>query len=192
MDEEREEGEEGLVVQLLKAFRAQKWDAAREVCERLGPSLTFWLARSFGVPAERAEGIANDVLSEMFVRRDDVEDPKRGQGYVRTVLFRMVQSLRRAQKRARGRGELTEDIADPRSSATVEEMVATDDLFWSVYEVLDARQQTVFVLRYAGLTNEEIAQRLGLSVRTVKRAAAEIRRKAEPLIRPENETRPGR
>lgn len=135
---------------------------------------------------------AEDVAQEAFVsawRNRDAYDP--GRGSVRSWLLaivrhRAIDALRRGAGRDRGWEQLEDhDHADPSAADPSIEAGRGDEarIVRRALRALPSEQAVVLTLAYfAGLTQTEIAERVGLPLGTVKgRARAGLRRLAGEL-----------
>lgn len=116
---------------------------------------------------------AADLLQEGLVRLrgawSRVQNKKDPEGYVRVTMARLHVSIWRRRRRERLTGE------PPERGYTEQRFEAAhgDSGLWQALATLPRRQRAVLVLRYyEGLSDSEIAERLGISTGTVRSQAS--------------------
>jgi len=117
---------------------------------------------------DRAE--AEDIASETFVRvwtmRDDIRLPT-----VKAYLFTIVRNLHRQGWRRRARRSSLDDAltdSSPGPHAQTESRVALAQVLAALQELPEADRAAVLMRAQDGMTYEEIATALGLSLAAVK------------------------
>jgi RNA polymerase sigma factor (TIGR02999 family) len=163
----------GPITELIQ--RVQKGDekARNELWEQLYPLLRQKAAAM--IRLDEVGGVArpSDILQGAFVQllaREKMgwNDSRHLMRYATTVMRNLITDLARGQlKRARAGVPIDDELG----------LVMSDDLSWidvdealQQLEEINAEATRVVELRaYAGLSNEEIAENLGISLATVKR-----------------------
>ncbi len=114
---------------------------------------------------------AEDVVQDAFVRlhgRLHRVTPGKEPAYLRSIVLNGARShLRQTQRRGRPRGTGPETTAPPAETSGLERH--RDDVVLRAVRGLSPRQRSVLLLRfYVGLTEQEVAETLGISVGSVK------------------------
>ena len=151
-----------------------------------GRWLSGWLVRRTAC-RDRADDLAHDTFCRLLERESlpILDDPRR---YLATVARRLlVDDVRRRElERAYLTALAAEDIEDLRTPERVLEAVQLLDGLVRLLDELPASTREAFLLRRLdGLSHEEIARRLGVSLRTVKRRVAEAYQRCYLLAYPE-------
>jgi RNA polymerase sigma-70 factor (ECF subfamily) len=153
---------------LAHALLSRDSRAPKEAWVRFRPIVRAIVARRLGPDAE-VEDLTQEIFYRVFARIGTLRNPNALRSFVASFAFRAVKWERR-RRRARRHFELTSDGVIPDH--------AVDDslryAFWDAFRVCDKlrrRKRDVILLRHVhGMTLEETAEALGLSVATVKRA----------------------
>jgi RNA polymerase sigma factor (TIGR02999 family) len=173
-----ESGSRGDITQLLAAVRLGRADAAAELAERVFDNLRR-IARG-RLRHERPNhtlqptALVNEVFMQL-VSQNDMNWQNRAHFFgvaaqlMRRILIDYARTVK-AQKRGGGMGRLESlDVDVPGQVVNIEEVLSVDEALKHL-EKIDPRQSRVVELRYfAGMTEEEVAEVLQVSVRTVKR-----------------------
>ncbi len=159
--------------------------------EERGRALRAQLAEQF--PERPAEGIEDAVQTACKCFLDEAEgisDPAAAYTWIRTTAYHaLVRELNR-QKRViavnPSAGAL--EMAAPEQPGPLEELIALEDeadldvLLSEFAESLPARRREILVLWGEGHNRPEIASRLGISERVVKRAIEEMMQRARVVL----------
>jgi RNA polymerase sigma factor (sigma-70 family) len=140
----------------------------------------------------RSADLASDVLHETYLRLDGISEI----GTLRSpkaYLFRIALNIANDRRRAESR-RLTVDEVDclldipddrPDAARVIEDRSEVDLLRRAIAELPERRRQVLTLSRIEGMPNREIAQRLGVTVRTVETDLKQaIEHCAERLKRP--------
>ena len=162
-------------VSLARALLSRNRWAPKEAWVRFRPVVQAIVVRGLGRNAE-IEDLTQEIFCRLFARIGTLQKPEALRQFVASFAIRMVKwEHRRRHKRARVTLTTTGTIPD----CPVEDPLRHD--FWDACRLCDKllpRQRNVMFLRHLeGMTVMEIAQALGLSVATIKRAlqAAQLR-----------------
>lgn len=131
--------------------------------------LREWLRRQLGC-AEQAADLAHDTFLRVLDReRQQIDSPR---AYLRTIAGGLLVDHFRRRSLERAYLETLALLPEP-ETITLEEREIILEALYRIDAMLDrlpSAVRTVFLLsQLDGLTYEQIAQRLGISVRTVKR-----------------------
>lgn len=131
----------------------------------------FAMALKMGLSREDAEGVIQDVFIAIWDQRKTIRLDLSFNAFVLTIAKRSIISTIR-KNISRSRREASLKYMTPASSSQTEEYVIFKEMITEAREQIEKlpkRQQQIFMLsKEQGLTNDEIAQRLGLSKRTVE------------------------
>lgn len=116
-----------------------------------------------------AEEVVQDVFMYVWDRKADTEDSTR----VRALLYRAARNkaIDRLRSRRTRQRLLTAEALPQRESVTPANQLEHDELLRAVQRAIEAlpeRAGLVYTLSRKGLTYEEIAESLGISVKTVE------------------------
>ena len=137
-----------------------------EVFERYGVELTRFATSLVG-PSEAQDTVSDAMVRAMWSRGWDRVDNKRA------YLYRAVTSQAKMHHRATSRRRTRESEA---ARMVVGSISAPDIDLWDALERLNVPQRAViFLVYWEDLTEVEVAQRLGISERTVRRRLAHAR-----------------
>lgn len=168
---------------LLRRFATGDAVAAQVLIERLAPRALRLAGRLL---SDRAE--AEDVTQEAMLRLWQIAPDWREEGGAKpsTWLHRVVANLATDRLRRR-RSVALDDIDEPPDSAALplEVMIAADraQALDAALQTLPERQRAAVVLRHIeGMTNPEIAARLGIGVEAVESLTARGKRKLSALL----------
>jgi RNA polymerase sigma-70 factor, ECF subfamily len=172
--------------QLVEATRAGKPWAREALFKRHFATATRIAWRI--APGGDAEDVAQDALVEALLNIKKLTVPAAFVGWLRGIVVRIVsQRLRRRRMLHRlGFVDSPDDIAmnEVGSHEAPPEVRIELSQVYSVLYTLTVQQRVAFTLsRVEGLTNEELAEALGVSVATAKRRLAEA---VETVARLEN------
>lgn len=167
----------GEITALLGDVRAGKRDALDRLLDAVYPAIRTIAAHLLRSEPQditlQSTDLAHEALLRLFLEQD-VEMKDRSHlialagRQMRRILIEQARA-RLAQRRGAGapHGELPVEIDDPGQDMT--SLVELDDLLEQL-AAADARAAEVVELRFfAGLSREEVAARLGVTVRTVQR-----------------------
>ena len=119
-----------------------------------------------------AEDVVQDAFVALHRKADSIRDPDAALGYLRTSVLNLARSVIRKRQVARKHLK----VAEPEATAGADHDVMLRDehrATIAAVRALPRRQSEVLVLRYwAGLSEREIAQTLGISAGSVKSAAS--------------------
>lgn len=157
-------------VELARALQSGQAWAVSEVWHRLAPMVLAMSERCLGSRAE-AEDVTQEVFYHVFRKANTLRDPESLRAFVYSFAIRILKSELR---RRRVRAWLTFGDVPSSSHPVAAPDVELRDLLARFYRLLDrlsARDRLVFVLRrIEGMTAEEIAAHMAISVSTVKRS----------------------
>ena len=151
-----------------------------------GRWLSGWLVRRT-VCRERADDLAHDTFCRLLERENlpSLDDPRR---YLVTVARRLLvddvrrRELERAYLAALAAGDL-EDLRTP--ERVLEAVQLLDGLVGLLAQLPVSTREAFLLRRLEGLSHAEIAQRMDISLRTVKRRVADAYRRCYLLAYPE-------
>jgi RNA polymerase sigma-70 factor (sigma-E family) len=129
-----------------------------------------------------AEDVVQDAFISLHRKVDSLRDPDAALAYVRTSVVNLSRSVLRRRHVARKHLK----VAEPEATAAADHDVLLRDehraTLAAVHD-LPQRQQEVLILRYwSGLSEQEIARTLGISVGSVKSAASRARAALERVL----------
>ncbi len=131
----------------------------------------FYTCLKSGLSREDAEGICQEVFIKIWEKRTDIKEDLSISGYLFTITKNQILKLLRSEAYALALKKYWKTTHEE-ASAITEHEILTKDLEKTVYSYirqLPEKQQEVLMLKVMeGLTNDEIAERLGLSKRTVE------------------------
>jgi RNA polymerase sigma factor (sigma-70 family) len=128
-----------------------------------------------GAKADEADGLTADTLASMLPRWDSIEVPA---AWARDRLIRNLLNLRKSEtaRRIRQGKYVASQYLPPHNQDDVwADPHAVDDLLG----ILTDNQRTIVRHLISGLTQHEIAELLGRSYASVRRALSDIRRRLE-------------
>jgi RNA polymerase sigma-70 factor, ECF subfamily len=157
--------------------------AQRVAWDRYAPTVYRLAHRALG-STEDARDVMQDTLACVFAKAGTIDKPDSLKAFVMSVMIRTLKyELRRRRMRRWLVLSKTGELPD---AATSEPDHASRQLLRRFYDVLDtlgAEMRLVFVLRrIEGLTLEEVAETMGLSLATVKRRLALATEKLSVLL----------
>lgn len=188
---ERESGE---FERWLDGLRAGEEAAVREFCARYGEQLERVAARHIAPGLRRRVGPESVVQSACvsFLRRarrgdyrlDDGEDLWR---LLCAITLRKVREQARFHMRQRRGLDRERDGAAggerPAPAPPPDEALAIAEELERLLGGLDEDERRLVDWKLQGLTNAEVAERMGCTERTVRRSMASLRERLEPLAR---------
>lgn len=153
---------------LLAALSQGDEEAFDAVFRNYYPKIKFFATRLCDDEAE-GENIAQDLFMQLWIRRDRLTDIQHLENYIYTMAKRAsFEQIRRSLRRQRVRldtpAEASDDALD--DELHCKELMAR--IRQEVERMPKQRRRIFLMSRYEGLTNEQIAQELGLSKRTVE------------------------
>jgi len=170
------ESSPGDVTRLLQAMRSGDEKAEAELMRLIHPELRKLAARC--LRAERPDHTlqATELVNEVYLRLLGHTRDLQNRAHFRAVAAHAMRNIlvdharaRHARKRGGDMVRIDLDAAGLGVSATDERVLALDEAL-SRLSQWDPRQARVVQLRFfGGMTDEEIAEVLGMSTRTVKR-----------------------
>lgn len=168
---------------LVARLRNDNKDAFRSLYDRYGKKIYYFSLRYLG-NKEEAEDLVQTVFTNIWINRKMLDESREIRSYIFQSAANFVYNIiKKRSVRARF-AETKVREGEPSSDEPFEAVVAHDlqETLNSIIEGLPDQQKEVFRLsRTAHLTNEEIGQKLGISVRTVEnhlyRALKYIRKK---------------
>jgi RNA polymerase sigma-70 factor (ECF subfamily) len=146
------------------------------------------LERALG-PEGEAEDLTQDVFLRTFSSLPALRDVEALRSFIYSVALRTLRwELRRRRVRRILRLSDTGRLPDLPVRAVDSESRQILSRFYQLLENLTVNDRTVFVLRHMeGLKLEEIAQRLGVSLATVKRRASRASTEVSSLVEADGE-----
>ena len=136
--------------------------------KQLFPSLTYYAYKFL-----KDYDLAKDIVHEAFVKLWDNRKKIDTEGNVKSYLYRSVHNLClnhiRDNKRLQSTEDMLEADVDPVDFNYQVETEELEQAIINAIEELPPKMKQVFILsRYDGLKYKEIAERLGISVKTVE------------------------
>jgi RNA polymerase sigma-70 factor, ECF subfamily len=152
---------------------------AEGVYERFDGDLRRFVRRRVGDP-DAAEDVLQDVYLKIHSRIGTLEDEEKVAAWVYAIARNAVRDFYRARRPAAELGEIPEEPPDPEA----EELGA--DLARSVGTFLDGlapeHRQALRLTEYEGLTQRELADRLGISVSGAKSRVQRARTRLKAML----------
>jgi len=144
--------------------------------------LCFFAEQLMGDMAE-AEDIVKDSYLKLWNRHSDFDHPKSIKGFLYTTTRNACLNYLRHQKVKDHFQQEMRYLDDQRGDELVLQQMIRTELLQSIYQEIEKlpekRQQVFRMVYFDGLKNEEIAEKMGISVFTVKehkaRALAQLR-----------------
>lgn len=131
----------------------------------------FYTCIKSGVSREDAEGICQEVFIKIWEKRTHIKDELSISGYLFTITKNQILKLLRSEAYALALKKYWQYTYEEASTTAEEEILSKDleETIMTYIRQLPDKQQEIFLLKVLeGLTNDEIAERLGLSKRTVE------------------------
>ncbi len=131
----------------------------------------FYTCLKSGLTREDAEGICQEVFIKIWEKRADIREDLSISGYLFTITKNQILKLLRSEAYALALKKYWQFTHNEASSTAEEEILTKDleEMVMSYISQLPDKQQEVLLLKILeGLTNDEIAEKLGLSKRTVE------------------------
>lgn len=131
----------------------------------------FYTCLKSGLTREDAEGICQEVFIKIWEKRADIREDLSISGYLFTITKNQILKLLRSEAYALALKKYWQFTYNEASSTAEEEILTKDleEIVMSYIRQLPDKQQEVLLLKILeGLTNDEIAEKLGLSKRTVE------------------------
>lgn len=187
------------IASYFRKLEADEHDAAEFLCQVFYEKLAAIARRQFGAFPLRVideYAIANEVLQSFHMRAKQGEfasvrdDSELLMTLSQLTRDRVIDAIRRqtAQKRGGGRtrGNSVFSPTDSRRNGGFDQFpankespssreIATEQLRQLLEKLTASDLRTILVLRYAGFTNEEIADQMKLSIATIERKRRRIR-----------------
>lgn len=161
---------------LVVAARAgEEW--AREALCRRHARLVLGLAHRLLGRDDEADDLAQESFAQALASLDSLAEPQAFVGWMKSIVVRTAHKLvrRRALMRRFGLGRGAEAIDHERfvSPDAPPDVRAELRAVYAIIEALPARERIALVLRRVeGLSHEDVAERLDVSLSTAKRLAA--------------------
>ncbi len=198
--------DEGSVTRIIRKMQGGDQDGANFLWERFYCRLKFLVKDKLGTQLgalSDEEDVALQSLSELFQGLLDGKYPSLDSRdafwrLLVTVSFRnVIDEINRENRQKRGGGKVYPESSfskfDDESAALFEKIASTTqapDVQMMVTErctqllesLSDEQLQAIAIMRTAGSTNQEIADALGLSLRSVERRLSDIRRSWSELV----------
>jgi len=168
---------------LVRAFgNGESW-AARAIWQRHAPMVFRLLERALG-PNGDAEDLTQDVFLTTFARLPTLRDAEALRSFIYSIALRILEwELRRRRVRRVLRLSDNGRLPDMPVRGTDTEARQVLARFYVLLERLRVNDRAAFVLRYMeGLTLEETAERMGVSLATVKRWVGRASRQVSALV----------
>jgi RNA polymerase sigma-70 factor (ECF subfamily) len=131
-------------------------------------------------PEEDCEDIAQEVFLKVLPRLNTLVDPSAFGGWVAAVTVSVVRMRLRKRRWLRrigwGRGEAIDPDELVSRDAPEAARIQLQDLYRAVARMGDEERMALVLQRVEGLELSEVAQRMGISVATVKRRVAAAER----------------
>lgn len=153
---------------LLAALSQGDEEAFDAVFRNYYPKIKFFATRLCGDEAE-GENIAQDLFMQLWIRRDRLTDIQHLENYIYTMAKRAsFEQIRRSLRRRRVRLDTPAEASDDALDDELHCKELMERIRQEVERMPKQRRRIFLMSRYEGLTNEQIAQELGLSKRTVE------------------------
>jgi RNA polymerase sigma-70 factor (ECF subfamily) len=119
-----------------------------------------------------AQDITQTVFIKIWEKRSDINFSQSIDGFVFTIAYRtIIDAFRRSSSKfpEKNRRELSDDMASSNRSDDLLHAHHLESLYEKSLSNLPPKRKEIFILsRHFGLSNREIGERLGLSVKTVE------------------------
>jgi RNA polymerase sigma-70 factor (ECF subfamily) len=178
--------------ELVAATRAgEKW--AREALCRRHAAAVLGLAHRLLGRDDEVDDLAQDAFVHALTSLDTLDDPQAFGAWMRTIVVRTAHKLvrRRVLMRRLGLARQREplDATHIVSRDAPPDVLAELSAIYAMLDALPARERIALVLRRVeGLSHEEVAQSLGVSLSTAKRLAASSDAELERALQPTRST----
>lgn len=150
-----------------------------EIYDRFDAGLRAFIRARVGNP-DAAEDVLQDVYLKIHARIDTIRDEEKVRAWVYRVARNVVTDHYRTRRTAAGLGEVPEEALDPVEAELEVELSGT------VREMLDGlspeHREALYLTEYEGLTQRELAQRLGVSVSGAKSRVQRARARLKALL----------
>jgi RNA polymerase sigma-70 factor, ECF subfamily len=173
---------------LVRAFADGEGWAARAIWSRHSPMVYRLLERALG-PDGEAEDLTQDVFLRTFSSLPTLRDVEALRSFIYSVAVRTLRwELRRRRVRRILRLSDTGRLPDLPVRAVDSESRQILSRFYDLLEHLSASDRTAFVLRHMeGLKLEEVADKMGVSLATVKRWVSRASLEVSSLVEADRE-----
>ena len=153
---------------LLRQLREGDIGSYETLFHRYYPTF-FAFARGMLKDAGAAEDIIQNVFMKIWIHREALDETMSIKNYIYVLSKREVFNYLRAKYNTHV--VLTEDMMTlEQSSSTDEPTTDYREAVQSVIDTMPPKRRSVFCLsRFKSLTNQEIADKLGISIRTVEK-----------------------
>ena len=130
------------------------------------------------------EGAAEDILQDVFVkihaRIDSLKNPAKLESWIYNITRNAIVDHYRSRKPTE---ELPETLAAPQSSAPpADELDLTPVIRRMIRSLPDDYRQALIMTEYEGLTQKELAERLGISLSGAKSRVQRAREKLKEML----------
>jgi len=157
-----------LMIQLRDADEA----AFRQVFDRYGKKVYRYILHYVKVGVE-AEDITQNVFLRIWEKRGQLDPEKSFEGFIFTIAYRSVMDhFRTNPKRLQSLFPvdlLTDSIVSTVSADALLNHHQLESIYQQALHALPPKRKEIFLLsRHGGLTNRQIAEQLGISIKTVE------------------------
>lgn len=160
--------EKDLMIQLKNANE----EAFREVFDRYGKKVYRYILHYVKVGVE-AEDITQNVFLRIWEKRGLLDSEKSFEGFIFTIAYRAVMDHFRANpKRLQSLFPvdlLNDSVVSTVNSDALLNHHQLESIYQQALQSLPPKRKEIFLLsRHGGLTNRQIAEKLGISIKTVE------------------------
>jgi RNA polymerase sigma-70 factor (ECF subfamily) len=147
-------------------------DAFRQVFEHYGKKVYHYILHYVKVGVE-AEDITQNVFLRIWEKRGQLDPEKSFDGFIFTIAYRAVMDHFRANpKRLHSLFPvdlLTDSVVSTVSADALLNHHQLESIYQQALQALPPKRKEIFLLsRHGGLTNRQIAEQLGISIKTVE------------------------
>jgi RNA polymerase sigma-70 factor (ECF subfamily) len=157
---------------LMIQLRDANEDAFRQVFDRYGKKVYRYILHYVKVGVE-AEDITQNVFLRIWEKRGQLDPEKSFEGFIFTIAYRAVMDHFRANPK-RLQSLFPVDLLNDSVVSTVNADALLnhhqlESIYQQALQALPPKRKEIFLLsRHGGLTNRQIAEQLGISIKTVE------------------------